>query len=179
VGSLVFAVFLLNITGGKIQGIVRDEDSGEPIPYANIIIQENQIGTATDEDGTFFILNVASGAYTIEVSNMGHQTKLISGVFVETNQIVRLEITLKQSPIQIPPVTVVGKSPVVSKEMTGTTYIIREAELAALPVDYAIDFIAFQPSVARFDTTLHVRGGRATEVLYLIDNVSTPIPAIR
>jgi outer membrane receptor protein involved in Fe transport len=172
VGSLVVAFCLLNIAGGKVQGIVTDEDSGEPIPYANIIIQESRIGTATGADGTFFILNVAPGAYTIEVSSIGYQTKYVAGIFVEINQIVRLEITLKESPIEISPVTVVGKSPVVSKEMTGTTYIIREAELAALPVDYAIDFIAFQPSVARFDTTLHVRGGRATEVLYLVDNVS-------
>ncbi|MDH4211648.1 MAG: TonB-dependent receptor [candidate division WOR-3 bacterium] len=170
--SLLLAALLLNTAGGKIQGIVRDEDSGEPIPYSNIIILENKIGTQTGEDGDFFIVNVASGAYTIEVSSIGYQTKIISGVFVETNQIARLEVTLKQSPIQIPAVTVVGVSPVVSKEMTGTTYIIRQTELAALPVDYAIDFIAFQPSVARFDTTLHVRGGRATEVLYLVDNVS-------
>jgi outer membrane receptor protein involved in Fe transport len=171
-GDLVLVALLLNITGSKIQGIVTDEDSGEPIPYANVIIQESKIGTATGADGTFFILNVAPGAYTIELSSIGYQTKYVAGVFVEFNQIVRLEITLKESPIEISPVTVVGKSPVVSKEMTGTTYIIRGAELAALPVDYAIDFIAFQPSVARFDTTLHVRGGRATEVLYLVDNVS-------
>lgn len=170
--SLLIAAFLLNTAGGKIQGIVIDEDSGEPVPYADVVIQENQVGTQTGEDGDFFIVNVASGAYTIEVSSIGYQTKIISGVFVETNQIARLEVTLKQSPIQIPAVTVVGVSPVVSKEMTGTTYIIRRTELAALPVDYAIDFIAFQPSVARFDTTLHVRGGRATEVVYLVDNVS-------
>jgi outer membrane receptor protein involved in Fe transport len=170
--SLFILAFLFGVTGGKIQGIITDEDSGEPIPYANIVIQENQMGTATSADGTFFIVNITPGAYTVEVSNIGYQTKYISGVFVETNQIIRLEITLKQSPIGLPPVTVVGRSPVVSKEMTGTTYIIREAELAALPVDYAIDFIAFQPSVARFDTALHVRGGRATEVLYMVDNVS-------
>ena len=171
-GSLLLCVLILNAAGGKIQGIVRDEESGEPIPYANVVVLESKIGTQTSADGDFFIVNVASGVYSIEVSSIGYQTKIVSGVFVETNQIARLELTLKQSPVQIPAVTVIGESPVVSKEMTGTTYIIRQAELATLPVDYAIDFIAFQPSVARFDTTLHVRGGRATEVLYLVDNVS-------
>jgi outer membrane receptor protein involved in Fe transport len=170
--SLVFAVLILNTTGGKIQGVVRDEESGEPIPYANVVIQENKIGTQTGADGEFFIINVAAGAYTLEVSSIGFQTQIVSGVFVATNQITRLDVALTQSPIEIPAVTVVGKSPVVSKEMTGTTYIIRQTELAVLPVDYAIDFIAFQPSVARFDTTFHVRGGRATEVLYLVDNIS-------
>lgn len=173
---LVFVVVLMSASGGKIQGTVRDLDSGEPIPYANVVIQENKIGTQTGADGEFFIVSVTAGAYTLEVSSIGYQTKIVSGVFVETNRIARLDVTLAQSPIQIPAVTVVGESPVVSKEMTGTTYIIRQTELASLPVDYAIDFIAFQPSVARFDTTLHVRGGRVTEVLYLVDNVSIVDP---
>jgi outer membrane receptor protein involved in Fe transport len=170
--SVVIAFILLGTSGGKIQGIVKDEGSGDPIPYANVVIQENLIGTQTGADGEFFIVNVASGAYTIEVSSIGYQTKIVSGVFVETNLITRLEVALQQSPVQIPAVTVVGESPVISKEMTGTTYIIRQKELEALPVDYAVDFIAFQPSVARLDTALHVRGGRVTEVLYLVDNVS-------
>jgi outer membrane receptor protein involved in Fe transport len=170
--SLVLAVLLLNITGGKIQGTVRDVDSGKPIPYANIIVLDTQLGAAVDEDGYFFILNVPSDIYMIEVSHMGYQTKIIKDVIVETNQTARLEITLKQSPIEIAPVTVFSQTPYVSKDMTGTTYIIREAELGALPVDYAIEYIAFQPSVARLDTAFHVRGGRATEVLYMIDNVS-------
>jgi outer membrane receptor protein involved in Fe transport len=170
--SLVFAVLLLNISGGKIQGTVTDEDSGKPIPFANVIVLKTQLGAAVDEDGYFFILNVPSDIYMVEISHMGYQTKIIKDVIVETNQTVRLEITLKQSPIEIAPVTVFSKTPYVSKDMTGTTYIIREAELTTVPVDYAIDYIAFQPSVAHLDTAFHVRGGRATEVQYMIDNVS-------
>ena len=170
--SIVFAVILLNITGGKIQGTVIDEDTGKPVPYANIVIQNTQLGTAADEEGRFFILNVPPDMYMVEISHMGYGTKIIRDVFVEVNQTVRLEITLKESPIEVAPVTVISKTPYVSKDMTGTTYIIRESEIAALPVDYAIEFIAFQPSVAHHDTTFHVRGGRATEVLYMLDNVS-------
>jgi len=172
VSSLVFAVLVLNSIGGKIQGIVKDEDAGTPIPYANVIILDTQLGTAVDEDGSFFILNVPSGMYTVEISHMGYQTKHVTGVRVEINQTARLEVTLKQSPIDVAPVTVISKTPYISKDMTGTTYIIREAELRTVPVDYAIEFIAFQPSVAHLDTAFHVRGGRATEVQYMIDNVS-------
>jgi len=169
---LTFVVFLLSSISGKIQGIVKDENSGEPIPYADVIIFDTQIGTATDEEGNFFILNMLPGTYTLEVSHMGYQTKRVKDVIVKINQTARLEIILKQSPIEIPPITVISKTPILSKDMTGTTYIIRSPELATLPIDYTMDIIAFQPSVARHDTALHVRGGRATEVLYMIDNVS-------
>jgi hypothetical protein len=165
-------VMLCTAVGGKIQGIVKDEDSGKPIPYAHVSVLNTQIGAATAEDGTFFVLSIAPGSYTVEFSHMGYQTKLVKDVIVEINQTVRLEITLKQSPIEIAPVTVISKTPLVSKDMTGTTYIIRKAELAMLPIDYTVELIAFQPSVARLDTGLHVRGGRVTEVLYMIDNVS-------
>ncbi|MDH4212272.1 MAG: TonB-dependent receptor, partial [candidate division WOR-3 bacterium] len=57
-------------------------------------------------------------------------------------------------------------------DMVGTTYLIRKTELPYLPVDYTIELVAFQAAVARTDTALHVRGGRATEVQYMIDNVS-------
>jgi hypothetical protein len=172
VSILISAVFVLYSIGGKIQGIVLDEDTGKPIPYVNVIIQNTQMGTAVGEDGHFFILNVPPGEFTVEVSHMGYQTKIIKGVLVEVNQTVRLEVSLKQSPIEVAPVTVISKTPYLSKDMTGTTYIIRESELAVVPVDYAIEFIAFQPPVAHLDTTFHVRGGRATEVLYMVDNVS-------
>ncbi len=174
--TIIFAVFLLNSISGKIQGVVRDSDSGEPIPYANIIIQDTQLGTAADEDGNFFILNVSPGRYTVEASHIGYQTKRIKNVVVKINQTARLEIVLKQTAIEIPPITVTGRTPIVSKDMTGTTYITGKTELAALPIDYTIDLIAFQPSVARLDTALHVRGGRPTEVLYMIDNVSVIDP---
>ncbi|UCG92711.1 MAG: carboxypeptidase-like regulatory domain-containing protein, partial [candidate division WOR-3 bacterium] len=158
--TIVFAVFLLNSISGKIQGVIRDRDSGEPIPYANIIIQDTQLGTAADEEGNFFILNVSPGTYTVEASHIGYQTKRIKNVVVKINQTARLEIVLKQTAIQIPPITVTGRTPIVSKDMTGTTYITGKTELAALPIDYTINLIAFQPSVARLDTALHVRGGR-------------------
>jgi hypothetical protein len=165
-------VMLYTAVSGKIQGIITDEDTGKPIPYAHVSILDAQTGAAAAEDGTFFVLGVTPGRYAVEFSHIGYQTKLINDVIVEIDHTTRLEITLKQSPIDITPVTVTSKTPFVTKDMTGTTYIIREAELAALPIDHTVELIAFQPSVAHLDTALHVRGGRVTEVLYMVDNVS-------
>ena len=170
--SILLSFLLINSISGKIQGIVIDELTDEPIPYASVVIQESALGTATDQNGTFFILNVLPGIYTIEISCVGYQTQYIKDVIVEIDQTARLQIILTQAPIEMEPITVVSKTPYVEKDMTGTTYVIRKPEIAALPIDYTVSLIAFQASVANLDTALHVRGGRATEVLYLIDNVS-------
>lgn len=170
--SLLFTLLVVGGIAGKIQGIVKDEDTGQPIPYANVIIERTQIGTATDEEGYFYILSVSAGTYTVEISCIGYQTKFIKNVIVDIDQTARLNVTLKQTPIEIEPITVTDERPVVTKDMVGTTYIIRKVEIKHLPIDYTTHLISFQPSVATLDTALHVRGGRATEVLYLIDNVS-------
>jgi outer membrane receptor protein involved in Fe transport len=170
--ALFFTLFIVTGITGKIQGVVTDQNTNEPIPYVNILVLNTEIGTATDDDGNFFILNVPPGRYTIEVSCLGYQTKIIQDVIVEIGQTARLDISLKQTPIEIEPITVTSERPAVKKDMVGTTYIVRKSELDYLPVDYTINFVTFQPSVARQDTAIHVRGGRAYEVLYLIDNVS-------
>ncbi len=170
--NICVGVILLAAIGGKIQGTVSDEISGQPISNANVLIFGTEIGAATDAGGNFFILNVAPGDYVIEISCLGYGTKRIENVFVEYDKTARLNVTLEPTTIQISPVTVTSERPAVSKEMVGTTYLVRREELSTLPVDYTVDLIAFQASVARRDTALHVRGGRATEVQYMIDNVS-------
>jgi outer membrane receptor protein involved in Fe transport len=170
--GLFLSVILFSSVSGKIQGTVTDEKTLLPIPYANVVVANTEMGAATDADGNFFILNVPTGAYTVEVSYIGYQTKRIVEVVVEYNKTARLEVTLKPSAIELSPVTVTSERPAVSKDMVGTTYLVRRTELSYMPVDYALELVTFQAAVAHTDTALHVRGGRATEVQYMIDNVS-------
>jgi outer membrane receptor protein involved in Fe transport len=156
---------------GKIQGTVSDAENGEPIADANVLVLNTDIGAATDAEGDFFILNMEPGDYTIEVSCLGYGTKRVANVLVEYSKTSRINISLDPTPVDIAPVTVTSERPAVSKDMVGTTYLVRKEEIAHLPVDYTMNLIAFQAAVARRDTALHVRGGRATEVQYMIDNV--------
>ena len=170
--SALIALTVLSSISGKIQGSVTDEETGDPIAYVDVILSGTERGAATDERGNFFLLDIPAGTYTVEVSCLGYGTKIIKDVRVEVDQTARLNISLRQTPIEIAPVTVTSELPPVKKDMIGTTYIVRKDELTTLPIDYTTELVAFQPAVARADTALHVRGGRATEVLYLIDNVS-------
>lgn len=170
------ALTLIGSISGKIQGVVTDEETKEPISNANITILDTDVGTATDDNGFFHIVHVLPGTYTVEISCIGYQTKRIRDVLVEIDQTARLTVALTQTLIEMEPVTVISETPTVKKDMVSTTYIIREEEIATIPVDYAYALVRFQPSVAIRDTGLHVRGGRETEVVYLIDNVSIMDP---
>ncbi|MGQ9816929.1 MAG: TonB-dependent receptor [bacterium] len=170
--NFILIILIFNGVTGKIQGIVRDEETNEPIPFANVIILNTEMGSATDENGNFFILNVLPGKYTLEVSYIGFQTKRIENVEVEVDRATRLNISLKPSAVEIAPLTVFGETPIIKKDYVAATNIIRKSDISSLPVDYTPAIITFQAAVAHRDTTLHVRGGRATEVQYMIDNVS-------
>ena len=170
--GLLFVIPLLGSFVGKIQGTVADESTKEHIAFANVTVLGTDLGAATDARGDFFILNVPAGTYTVEISHIGYQTKNVMGVLVEYDRTARLEVSLTPTAVELSAVNVTSKRPAVSKEMVGTTYLVRKDELPYLPVDYAVELVAFQAAVARTDTALHVRGGRATEVQYLIDNVS-------
>ncbi|MGB3477819.1 MAG: carboxypeptidase-like regulatory domain-containing protein, partial [bacterium] len=78
--NTLFLLILINGVSGKIQGIVLDEATNEPIPYANVITLKTELGTATDQDGTFFIFNVLPNIYTVEISCVGYQTQQIKDV---------------------------------------------------------------------------------------------------
>ncbi len=62
---------------GKISGVVKDGDTGEPVPFATIALindaGETKDGTIADESGSFVLKSVPSGHYKISVSFIGYE----------------------------------------------------------------------------------------------------------
>jgi hypothetical protein len=57
----------------KIQGYVKEQKTGEPIPGANVIIPSLQAGAASDRKGYYSFTIEDKGTYTIKVSAIGYQ----------------------------------------------------------------------------------------------------------
>ena len=64
---LFFVTIIYAGTTGKLSGVVYDLDTKEPIVGCNVVVQKG-IGTATDEDGYFFIMNISPGSYDIDLA---------------------------------------------------------------------------------------------------------------
>lgn len=60
----------------QIKGVVKDSLSGKPIPFVNIWVENENIGSTTEENGTFFINTTATGKKLI-FSTLGYQKKII------------------------------------------------------------------------------------------------------
>lgn len=82
----------------QIKGIVKDSISGEPIPYVNIWVENENIGTTSDTDGSFSItLNTTSK--NLIFSSLGYDKKIIkavnaANVFLVSNEVELNEVVL-------------------------------------------------------------------------------------
>ena len=61
----------------QIRGVVKDSISGEPIPYVNIWVENETIGTTSEANGSFFL--EASKQKNIVFSVLGYEKKTIKG----------------------------------------------------------------------------------------------------
>ncbi len=57
----------------QLQGVVKDNSNGEPVPFVNVLIDETETGTTTDFDGEFKLQGL-SFPLTLEFSFVGYET---------------------------------------------------------------------------------------------------------
>lgn len=69
-------VFISCSLSAQIKGVVNDSLSGKPIPYVNIWVENENIGSTSEESGTFFINTTAKGKRLI-FSTLGYEKKII------------------------------------------------------------------------------------------------------
>lgn len=164
-------------TTGKIVGKVVDKKTDTPLPLVNVFIVGENKGAATDVDGNFFILNINPGTYDIKVSMIGYRENIIKGVVVQTDLTTQLEIQLEEASIEIGEIVVTAKQKMINKDETSRTSIISSEVFSDLPVASFQDVVGLQAGfVVGADGSLHARGGRSGEVVYLIDGAPVRDP---
>ena len=73
---VVLLIFCTNLFGQDIKGVVLDSITKEPLVYANVILQTQQIGVATNYKGVFQINNKNNLENdTLVVSHVGYKPK--------------------------------------------------------------------------------------------------------
>ena len=156
---------------GKITGTVVDKATGEPLKFANIVIIGTSMGAMALGDGTFLVLNVAPGAYDVQASYVGYKPLRINGVIIEPDLTRNLVFELEESVAGVTETIIVeAERPLVQVDVTSSRSIFLAEELDALPVDNPVNVINYVSGSSVSAGGTHIRGGRATEVGYYIDD---------
>ncbi len=155
-------------THGVLEGVVRDKTTGEPVPGVNVSLADLQRGTTTDPAGRFALQNVQAGKYDVRFSHVGHRPYLLRNVVVNADLKTRLTIELEPATVELNEITVFEEKPLIQKDVTGTTFTVGGDEALLLPIDNVVDVVRLKPGVTLEG---NIRGGKTTEVLYLVDGM--------
>ena len=159
-------------TTGKITGVVTDSQSGDPLPNASVAVLETDLGTVSDEDGKFFILNVSPGTYTLKVTYIGYSAYTIENVRVSTDLTTDLKFELTSKAIQAEEVVVRAERPIIDKNATNAVHIIGGEDLEILPFRGVQNVLSLQAGVVEQEGALHIRGSRSDEIAYYVEGAS-------
>lgn len=163
---------------GKLAGRVRDEQQ-RGLAYVNIIIMQDGrriTGTQSRENGSYIIINIPPGEYEVRYQLISYAQVIIQGIRINMDQTTTQNITMTKSTVELKKIVVTATAPAVSKDPTGTQRNIDVGNIGNLAVNDIQDIVALQAGASIVGGQLHVRGGRANEVIYTIDNMSVSDP---
>ena len=103
--SLILVAFLWPRTGvfaqtGQISGTVLDQND-EPLAGVNVIIEELTVGSVTNVNGEYSIINLDAGTYTVIVSFIGFATQEFPDISVADGETTELDIVLIEAALEL------------------------------------------------------------------------------
>lgn len=156
---------------GKIVGEVKDKQTGEPLPGANVVIEGTMFGSASDINGTFIILNIPVGTYTLRASFIGYRNVSIQNVRVHVDLTTEVDFDLPSEVLEGATVTIVSTRPLVEKNATNMVRIKTAEDIQNLPLRGFRSVMSVEPGVVNVGNRIYVRGGRREEIATYIDGV--------
>jgi len=166
---------------GSIEGTVTDASTGEPLPGANVLVEEGDAGTTTAQDGSYS-LEVGPGTYALQVSFIGYQEAVREDVQVAAGETVTVDVQLTPSQEQLEEVVVVGYGEQQREEVTGAVAQVSASDVEDVSAASASEALQGQASglmvhrtgVAGTAPEVRVRGLNtlnSNDPLFIVDGV--------
>jgi hypothetical protein len=121
---LMPSVVVAQSAAGKLAGKVLDSETKEPLIGANITIVGSSMGTSTDIDGEYFILNIPPAAYAVRIGYIGYQTQEIIDVRIVSGVTKQLDVFLKASTVELNAVTIQAEKVFFEAKATNTVKVV-------------------------------------------------------
>ena len=183
----LLAVFLFAATAsaqsplggqGTISGKVVDQ-SGKPVPYASVVLVGTQWGGMSVDDGSFTIVNIPAGTYTMKALIIGYTEDQKDGITVIPNQTATVNFSVAETTLgSLNEVEITAQKEKIDIKSTDTSHEIDSKDLESLPVNEISEAIGLKAGVIAKGGELHFRGGRSGEVNIMVDGVAVKDPLL-
>ena len=158
-----------------ISGVVKDKESGETLPFANIFIKDTNIGTTTNGDGFFTLFNVPSENSTIQVQYLGYKVETLT----LTKEIVKDKITILLAPdfnkLDEVVINTDSRQQIIKMNENVSQISLSPKRLASIPnlgekdIFRALQLLPGVSGTNESSAGLYVRGGTPDQNLVLLD----------
>ncbi len=178
---LFFSLFSVTMARQSIHGFIRENETGEPLPYANVILPELNRGATSNIEGYFVVSDLPVGTHKLIVSIIGY-SQYEETIELPTDLNLRVDIRLNQAIIE-------GQSIEVSaerekfKELVSTSTVTldrRAIEVAPSFVEAdvfrALQLLPGVQSLNDFSSALYVRGSTPDQNLIMLDGITVYNP---
>jgi len=173
-GLLVFIAFFMvtqdakAAVTGKIAGVVRNAQTGEPLLGANVVVQGTDLGAACDADGYFYIIRLEPGTYSVQARMMGYANVTQTGVRVISEHTTPVNFELESSIVPGEGITVQAEREVVKMDLSSSSFSADKSEIEAVPLISDVkQYFNLQSGIAGWS----VRGGSQGETKLLADGL--------
>jgi hypothetical protein len=170
--SLAVPAAMMAQTTGKVEGVVTDADTGEPLVGAQVMIEGSLLGNVTDPEGYYFILNVPVGLQSVKAQIIGYQAVTVTDVRVLAGQTHTVDFSLKSTVLELPGQEVLGeREPLVPRDNTVSKFRQSGERVLETPADNTAQIVTLAAGVTKFGTQYSIRGGRPSESTVYVDGI--------
>ena len=162
---------------GKISGTVTEADTGEPLPGVNVVIEGTTLGTTSDEEGDYFLANLAPGTYIVRASFVGFRPVTVTDVRVSSNATAEIDFEMQPETLEFgEEVVVIAERPLIERDKTTSMVVMDSQEISARPTRDLNDVLATLPSINVESGEMVFRGGTIDQVAFVLDGARVRNP---
>ncbi len=164
-GILFILPAVLFAQTGKISGKVVGEETGDPLPGANVLFADLNMGTATDIDGNFYLAGIPVGEHTLTITYLGYKEEKLP-VNIKYGKVTELLIKMEATTVRGETVTVTAQADAqkaaINQQLRSQTItnVVSSKTIRELPEANAAEAVGRLPGVS-----LERSGGEGTKVL--------------
>lgn len=164
---------------GIVKGRIYDPISNEPVPFANVVVQNTTIGASSDEDGNYEIGGLKPGLYNLQCSFVGYKPYTAFEVQVSNARAAIVDIPLSPNTETLKEVVIQAKSFVRTEESPVSLRNIGVNEIKRNPggnrdISKAIQSLPGVATTGSFRNDILIRGGAPSENRFFIDGIEIP-----
>jgi outer membrane receptor protein involved in Fe transport len=159
---------------GILKGKVLDAD-GKPVIGASVLVVGTNRGTyVKDANGSFTIVNIDGGTYTVKVTYMGYPPYEMRGVRISADNTTEISVVLQEEKgISLPEVVKYANREMVNANTVGQVRKMDADEIQSISREGISAIIGMTAGVVQSGTNSYsIRGSRSEETTVKVDGIS-------